>query len=298
MMTQYPLVVTGASGHLGRKVVEYLLNTLHVAPENIIALSRKPENLADFAAVGVQVRAADFDDTGSLAQAFAGGKRLLLISTDTLDMPGKRLQQHLNAVAVAGQSDIQHIVYTSMPKPETSVLLFAGDHLNTEKAVQASGKSWTILRNNWYFENLFLSLGHMLESGHWYSAAGDGKVAHIARNDLAYAAAVALAANDVTSKTYTLTGTEAFTETEIAKLVSDVAGKAITVVSLTDEQKIAGLKQAGLPDHLAAVLASFDSNTRSGGVADITDDFYQLTGRRPQRYRDWLASQQLHIQQS
>lgn len=298
MSAQYPVIVTGASGHLGRGVVDHLLHSLQVAPEHIIALSRHPEKLADLKAIGVDVRAADFDDTASLQQAFAGGKRLLLISTDTIDTPGKRLQQHLNAVDAAKKSDITYLVYTSMPKPEGSSLLFAGDHLDTEKAVQNSGKSWTILRNNWYFENLYLSLGHALQTGHWYSAAAEGKVAHIGRQDLAYAAAVAISADISSGKTYTLTGSEAFSEPEIITLVQAIAEKPLQFVAVTEEQKVAALKQAGLPDYLARVLVSFDTNTRLGGVAEITDDFYRLTGKHPQRYSDWLASQKQHIKQS
>lgn len=289
MSKQYPLIVSGASGQLGRKVVTHLLHSLNIAPENIIALSRRPEDLADFAVTGVQVRAADFDDAVSLATAFAGGKRLLLISTNVLDVPGKRLQQHTNAVNAAKQAGIGHILYTSLPKPETSAILFAADHLKTEQVIQSSGISWTFLRNNWYFENLFLSLGAALASGNWYSAAGEGRIAHISRDDLAYAAAVALASDDVGNKTYTLTGSESYSTAEIVAKVKDIAGKPLELVPVTDEQKVAGLQQAGFPEYVANVFASIDTGVRLGDLADITTDFVTLTGKQPQSYQSWLT---------
>ncbi|MFY0665055.1 MAG: SDR family oxidoreductase [Natronospirillum sp.] len=289
MSHQFPIAVTGAAGQLGRQVVQYLLNELSVPAQNIIALSRDTTKLDDFAAQGVQVRRADFDDSASLASAFAGVQRLLLISTDALGEPGKRLAQHKNAVAAAEKAGVKHVLYTSMPKPEGSAITFAGDHLGTEQAVAASTMSWTILRNNWYFENLFMETEHILGSGQWFTAAGEGRSAHIARDDLALAAAYALASNDVSNKTYTLSGTRAFSIPEMAELLSNVSGKAITVVPITDEQKQAGLEQAGLPPVLAETFASFDINTRQGGVAEVTDHFKQLTGKEPMSFGAWLT---------
>ena len=138
------LLVTGASGQLGRRVITHLVQTHRVAAQNIIATTRKPEALADLAAQGVVVRSADFDDPVSLAKAFAGADRLLLISTDALDRPGRRLEQHVNAVNAAVKAGVKHVVYTSMPRPDPgSPIPFAPDHLGTEKALASSPLGWT-----------------------------------------------------------------------------------------------------------------------------------------------------------
>ncbi|MFC3852125.1 SDR family oxidoreductase [Salinispirillum marinum] len=288
MSHQYPIAVTGVAGQLGRQVIKYLLDNLQVPAQHIVALTRDTTKLVEVAAQGVEVRHADFDNTTTLADAFKGVQRLLLISTDTLGLPGKRLEQHKNAIAAAEQAGVKHVIYTSMPKPEGSAITFAGDHLGTEQALAASNMSWTILRNNWYFENLFMETEHILASGQWFSAAGDGRSAHIARADLALAAAHALASGDTTNKTYTLSGAKAYRTQDMAELLSKVSGKPIAVVPITDEQKQADLTQAGLPPALAEIFASFDINTRQGGVAEVTDHFKQLTGKEPTPFEQWL----------
>ncbi|MBZ9922631.1 NmrA family NAD(P)-binding protein, partial [Mesorhizobium sp. BR1-1-7] len=154
------LLVTGASGQLGRGVIQHLLDSLKVPPQRIIATTRNPENLADLAARGATIRAADFDDTASLEAAFKGADRVLIISTGELDLKsGRRLKQHENAVAAAKHAGVSHLLYTSMPNPEpVSPVLFANDHYGTEQAIKASGIPYTIFRNGWYQENLFMAL--------------------------------------------------------------------------------------------------------------------------------------------
>ncbi len=165
-------LVTGASGHLGQLVITNLLETHKIPANKIIATTRKPETLAALKAKGVDVRAADFDDTATLVKAFKGATRLLLISTDALDRPGHRLEQHKNAIAAAEKAGVDHILYTSLPKPDTSAILFAPDHVGTEKTLAASSlKGWTVLRSNWYFENLFYALPSAIKSGTLYTAA-------------------------------------------------------------------------------------------------------------------------------
>lgn len=291
-----PVLVTGASGHLGRRVLNHLLETLKVPARDIIATTRTPAALADIAAMGVTVRQADFDDTATLAAAFAGAQRVLLISTDALDRPGVRLAQHRNAIDAAVKAGVKHVVYTSMPRPdEGSPIPFAPDHRGTEQALAASPLSWTVLRNCWYAENIFLSLHHILASGKWYTSAGDGRVAFIARDDAARAAAAVLVSGDTGKKVYTLTGAEAFTTAETARLVGATAGKPIEVVPVSDEALIQGMVAGGLPEGVARVFASFDTNTRLGRVADITDDFRQLTGIESRKYSVWLAAHKAAI---
>ncbi|KSV71263.1 nucleoside-diphosphate sugar epimerase [Sinorhizobium sp. GW3] len=274
------LLVTGATGQLGKLVLDQLLAS-GIAPARIIATSRDTAKLADYIARGVQARVADFDDPASLDQAFAGADRILIISTDALDQPGKRLKQHRAAVAAAKKAGAKHIVYTSMPSPETSVIPFAPDHLGTENAIKATGIPYTILRNGWYMENLFMALPHALETGQWYSSSGEGRLAHIARGDAAKAAAAALAASTSESHTYTLTGGELRSTDEIAALVAKATGKSLNVVHISDEALAGGLKSAGLPDFLIPIVVSFDANTRGGHIDMVTGDVTALTGATP-----------------
>lgn len=286
------LLVTGASGKLGRLILDELLSSNRVAPENIIATSRETGKLSDYAAKGVTTRAADFDDPASLDAAFEGADRILILSTDALDMPGKRLRQHLAAVEAARKAGARHILYTSMPNPETSAVLFAPDHLGTENAIKRTGIAYTILRNGWYMENLFMALPHALSEGKWYSAAGKGRLAHIARQDIARAAAAALSSGSTQSATYTLTGEASHDTDEIAALASNVTGKPLEVVHITDDALAKGLAAAGLPGFLIPVVVSFDANTREGHIDMVTGDAKELSGQPLTSLADFLKANQ------
>lgn len=281
-------LVTGANGHLGRAVISHLLTTYKVPANKVIATSRDVTRLADLKAKGVETRHADFNDEAGLVKAFTGAKRVLVISTDSFE-PGARQTQHLNAVRAAEKAGVDHVVYTSMPGPDTSAVLFAPDHLNTEKALAASSlKGWTVLRHNWYFENLFMSLPNAFKSGTQYSAAAQGKTAHISRDDLARADAAALVSDKGGKTTFTLTGAAAYTTNEIAALVSKAAGKILNVVQVPVEGLVQGMIGAGLPEGMARLFASFDANTAQGGLAGVTSDYKTLTGQEPSRFEDWV----------
>lgn len=286
------LLVTGASGQLGRGVIRYLLDTHKIPPARIIATTRNPESLADLAASGVVVRAADFNDAASLETAFKGADKVLIISTGDLDLKsGRRLKQHENAVAAARNAGVSHLLYTSMPNPEpVSPVLFADDHYSTEQAIKGSGIPYTIFRNGWYQENLFLALPHAIASGRWYTSAGEGRIAHGARDDMAAAIAAGLASGSTDSMTYTLTGPHAYTTAEIAALVSEVTGKPLEVIQVPDEALTEGVKAAGVPEDFADVVVSFDVNTRSGRIAMVTDAIETLSGRKPQTLKQFLEA--------
>ena len=274
------VLVTGANGHLGRLVINSLLQDQRVAPDHIVAGTRKPKELVALEEQGLRVRHTDFGDAESLASAFVGVDHLLLISTDSLGS-GVRLAQHKAAIAAAVKAGVKHIVYTSMPNPETSAVTFAGDHAGTEVALKASGLSYTILRNSWYQENLLGALPGALKSGHWYSASGEGRTPHIGREDCARAAAAVLASPPPGNHTLTLTGAKALTTREIAALASEVSGKPLAVIDVTPEQLAGGMKAAGLPDMIIPMLVSFDVTTKAGGFDMVTDDVMRLTGREP-----------------
>nr|WP_041757792.1 SDR family oxidoreductase [Bradyrhizobium sp. ORS 278] len=285
------LLVTGAAGQLGRAVIRHLLTTLKVPATSIVATTRKPEQLQELAAQGVTVRAADFDDPQSLAAAFAGAQRMLLISTDRLDRPGYRAEQHGRAIAAAEQAGVEHVVYTSMPKPENSPLLISPDHALTEAALQNSQLAgWTVLRNHWYFENLLMSLPQILGSGRWFTADEGGGAADISRDDLARAAATVLAGDFTGQQRFTLSGAKALTKVEQAQIISAALGKPIEVVQVPLEGLIQGMVGAGLPRPLAEVFASFDTNTAQGRVAEVTRDYQMITGAAPQSFADWVGT--------
>lgn len=273
------ILVTGASGQFGRLVLDALLASGKVAPADIVAASRDTGKLAAYAEKGVTLRTADFDDAATLDAAFQGIDKALIISTDALAVPGQRLTQHRNAVTAAKRAGVGRLFYTSLPNAETSAVTFAPDHLGTEEAIKASGLAYTILRNSWYMENLFLSLPSALQSGTWYTSAGDGRTSYVARADLAAATVAALLADETGNVTLTLTGPVGYTNAEVAALVSEVTGKPLAVVNLTDEQLAEGLAGAGLPGFLIPTLVSFDANTRLGHIEIVTDSVETLTGR-------------------
>lgn len=280
------LLVTGANGQLGRAVIRHLLETSKVPAGNIVAASRDPAKLAD---LGVETRKADFSDDAGLAAAFAGIDRVLIISTDELATPGGRLKQHNNAVAAAVKANVGHVLYTSMPNPDKSLVSFAPDHLGTEEAIQASGFTYTILRNAWYDDNYLMSMPHNLVGGKWFTATGEGKVANISRDDCARAAAAALANPPAGNQILTLTGAVSLNADQIAEIVSKAAGKPLEVVQVNGEQLAAGMTAAGLPDFVVRMLASADANVSAGNFDVVTGDYKALTGSEPQSLEQFFA---------
>src|SRR5579863_1222356 len=253
MTSDRTLFVTGASGHLGRRVVELLLEN---KAGKIVAGTRKPDKLADLAARGVVVRQADFEDPKRLEAAFAGVDRVLIISTDAIDRPGRRLAQHRTAVAAAVRAGVKHAVYTSMPNPETSPVVFAPDHLGTEQALKSSGMSWTILRNCWYADFLIPTLAPAVASGKLVSATGQGGAPYVAREDCAQAATAALASSENQSKTWDITGPDLVTYTELAKLAAELTGHPVTYAPVEAAERVAQLVAVGTPEPIAKMLVS------------------------------------------
>lgn len=284
MTTSPTLFVAGAGGKLGRRVVELLLERGYDG--KIIAGSRRPEYL-DFP--GVATRKADYGDVHGFIKALEGVDRLLLISIDTLGPTRTALQT--GAVAAAKTAGVKHIVYTSMPAPDPgSPIPFAPEHLATEEAIKASGIAYTILRMNWYAETLFDSLHSALQLGKWYTSAGAGVLAHLAREDASRAAAGALIAGDA-SRTLTVTGPVALTSREIAAVASEVTGKPIEVVDVTDDQLAAGTIAAGVPEAVVhGLIVPFDTNTRLGRVALTTNAVETLWGTKPQGLKAFLEA--------
>jgi len=279
------LVVTGASGHLGRRVVDLLAAK---GASNLIAATRTPDKLTGLS--GVEARRADFGDPASLDEAFAGADRVLMISTDRIDVPGLRIEQHKAAVAAAKRAGVRRILYTSMLNPDRSFIPFAPDHLETERAIEQSGLEFTILRVSWYAEGLLGTLAAPLSTGKWYSAADNGRISYVPREDVARAAAAALASSGGANERLDITGAELQTVPEIAKVASEVTGRPIEVVPVSDEELEKGLAQAGLPPFVIPIVVGTDRNIRAGNFDVESDAVQRLTGKPPQTVREFLTA--------
>lgn len=283
------LLVTGASGKLGQRVLELLLEA-QAGP--LIATTRTPEKLAAFAARGVTIRQADFDDPASLRQAFAGADRLLLISTDAVDGTDRRAKQHGNAVKVAAEVGVKHIIYTSLTRPEPGTpITLAPDHYATEQALAASSLDWTVLRNNVYTDGLLQSLPRAVATGQLMAAAGTGGTGFVTREDCARAAAAALAAETTGRKILDVTGPAVVTHAELAQIAQEVTGRPVTYVPVPAEAMKAGIVSAGLPAFVAELIVSFDEATAQGVLAVSSSTVQELTGRPAQSVREFLAEQ-------
>jgi NAD(P)H dehydrogenase (quinone) len=288
MASEPTLLVTGAGGHLGRRVVELLLEA---KKSHVIAATRNPGKLSDLAAKGVDVRKADFDDPGSLGPAFKGAERMLLISTDSIDVPGRRRRQQEGAIKAAARAGVRHVVYTSgpvpRPAPKGSVL---DDHFWTEEALAASSMSWTIMRHNIYSEAILITLPGALARGELVSAAGDGGRAYVTREDCARADAAALGGSSTDRLILDVTGPKALTQDELAAIASELSDKSVKHVRVSPDALLKGMVSAGIPALLASGLVEFDIDASRGYQAIVTPTVKELTGRDPISVRAYLSA--------
>lgn len=279
------LLVTGASGQLGRLVLDALVKS---GEQRVIATTRTPETLADYARNGVDVRAADYTEAESLPDAFSGATRLLLISTQEV---GTRLTSLLAALDAAKKAGVRHIFYTSHSVPETSVSVVAPDHAAMEKAIRASGLKYTFLRNFLYAENLLMMLPEALQSGTIYGAAGDAKTAYVTRRDCADAAAGAMkdaAAHE--DMIYDITGPQGHSPADLARIVSGILGRAIVYANLSFEDYKTRLLKHGLPEMVADALVSFERSHSLGEQENVTDAVQKLSGHAPETLENFLRN--------
>lgn len=279
------LVVTGASGHLGRLVVEALLDG-GTPPAEIVATTRTPDTLADLAARGVEVRAADFNDPDSLKAAFAGATRVLIVSTTDPD----RLAGQRNAVEAAKEAGVDLLAYTSITRADTSSLLLAGDHRATEELIEASGLTYALLRNSWYHENYTEQLAPALEHKAVLGSAGEGRVSAAARADYAAAAAVVLAGVVDGNQVYELGGDTAYTLTEYAAALSEATGETIAYVDQPVEQYAGFLASVGVPAPMDTVLADADRGLAAGDLLSDSGTLARLIGRPTTPLADAIAA--------
>ncbi len=263
--------VTGATGQLGRYVIESLKEKS--SANQIVALVRSPEKAVD---LGVEVRSFNYGHPENLVDALNGIDKLLLISGNEI---GKRTEHHTNVIEAAKKAGIKFVVYTSLLHADSSTLVLAGEHLETEKVLKNSGIPFAILRNGWYTENYTDSIKSAVSYGVLLGSSGNGKISSATRTDFALAAATVLSTNGHEGKTYELAGDNAYTLSDMASEIARQTGKAIFYNNLPVKEYAASLVQAGLSEGIANFLAGTHVATENGDLFDNSRQLSQLTGK-------------------
>ena len=279
------IAITGATGQLGRLVIDALLQ--RVPASEVLALVRDPLKAWDLTALGVTVRQADYSQPQTLATALAGVERLLLISSNEI---GQRTAQHLAVIDAAKAAGVKLLAYTSVLRADTSALGLAAEHLATEQALSASGLDHVLLRNGWYSENYSAGLPTALEHGVLLGAAGQGRIASAARADYAEAAAVVLTSEGQAGRVYELAGDSAYTLEQLAAQTARQSGKPLVYQNLSQEEYQAALLGIGLPEGFAVLLADSDAAAAKGALFDDGQQLSRLIGRGTTPIADSVAA--------
>jgi len=268
------IVITGASGQLGRLVIAELLNSLPAS--EVVAAVRNPDKIADLAEQGVVVRQADYDQPASLEAAFAGADKVLLISSSEV---GQRAPQHANAIEAAKKAGVGLLAYTSILHADTTPLPLGLEHKQTEAKLAESGLPHVILRNGWYSENYTAGVPVALQFGAVMGCAGDGRISSAPRADYAAAAAAVLLAEEQAGKVYELAGDDSYTLRELADEIALQSGKATSYENLSEAEYRQALVGARLPEPIATLLAESDTGASKGGLFDDSKQLSALIGR-------------------
>ena len=276
------IIITGASGQLGRLTAGMVLD--RVPASEVVLTTRHPEALSDFAGRGAEVRQAEFDRPETLAEAFVGGERMLLISADAV---GRRVAQHRAAIEAAWGAGVRHVAYTSYLNPVAeNPAVITPDHRETEKALRESALGWTALRNSFYAEYQVPAGAHAIATGQLVHNNGDGRIAYVSREDCAAAAAAVLTTDGHEDKAYDITGPEALSQGDVAALLSEVSGRPVEVVAVDDDAFVRGLTASGLPEPAARTIASYGRAIREGYLGEASGAVESLTDRPPRSLRE------------
>jgi NAD(P)H dehydrogenase (quinone) len=270
-----PYLITGATGHLGRLVVEQLL-AAGVPAGDIIATGRATDKIKDLADRGVHVRTADFGDPAAVRAAVAGADRVLLVSAME---PGGRVEQHRTVIDAARDAGTGLVAYTSIVNAATTTIRLAADHQATEQLLRDSGVPYVLLRNGWYHENYTDRLPAFLAQGVIPGSAGDGRISAAARTDYATAAVRVLTTDGHAGQAYELGGDEPFTLAQLAAEISAQSGKEVRYVNLPEAEYAEALKAHGAPELMADMIAETDTAVTHGTLYTASGDLATLTGR-------------------
>jgi len=269
------LLITGATGHLGRLVVEQLL-AAGVPAGDIIATGRATDKIKDLADRGVQVRAVDFADPAAVRAAVADADRVLLVSAME---PGGRVALHRNVIDAAREAGTGLVAYTSIVNAGTTTIRLAADHQDTETLLRDSGVPYVLLRNGWYHENYTDRLPAFLAQGTIPGSAGEGRISAAARADYAAAAVRVLTSDGHAGQAYELGSDEPFTLAQLATEISAQSGKEVRYVDLPEEQYAKALAEHGVPGLMADMIAETDAAAARGALHTASGDLTALTGR-------------------
>jgi uncharacterized protein YbjT (DUF2867 family) len=282
-------IVTGASGKLGRKIVENLM--LHVPAAGIGVSVRDPGKVAALQACGVRVRKGDYDDAQSLYHAWKGAKRLLLVSSNAAATGGNLLEQHATAIAIAREVGVERIFYTSqVSSAATSQFPPGRDHAATEALLAQSGLAWTALRNGFYADSALMMNARSFIAGE-LAAPEDGKVAWTTHDDLAAAAAALLAgAVVIDGPTQPLTGGAALDLADLAQVAGEVLGRPIARTMVSDAGMVERAHAVGVPEGMIAVMLGYYRAARAGEFATVDSTLARLLGRAPQSMESFMRA--------
>jgi NAD(P)H dehydrogenase (quinone) len=286
------VIVTGAAGHLGRLVTEQLLE--RIAPEQLILVTRRTGALREFRSRGAAVRYGDFDDPASLPDAFAGGRRMLLISTDAI---GRRVRQHRAAIDAATTAGVRHMVFTSIVSPIAGNPTGANarEQGETEAILHRSGLDWTVLRFGSFAELQLPPAATAVKNGRLITNGGDGRIVPISRRDCAEAAAVTLTTDGHAGETYEITGPEALSPSDLTELYAELSGQPVKVLQLNDTMLTGALVGIGTPMPIAWGIAAFGRAVRQGYFDVVDPAFERLTGHPPVTLREVLTAQRADL---
>lgn len=281
------IVITGATGQLGRLVIADLL-AAGVPADGITAVARSKEKAADLAEQGIRVLEADYDRPETFDGAFDASDRVLLISASEA---GRRIPQHAAVIDAAKAAGVAQLAYTSIFGSPTADFLLAADHQATEQAILDSGLPYTFLRNNWYVEMLAANVGPAIEHGAVVNGVGqDSVIATATRADYAAAAAVAISTDGHLNKAYELSGDHAWTFGEFAAEITRQTGKPVVHKTISHDENVAFLVSVGLPEGFATVLADVDDAITRGALAGTPGDLSRLIGRPTTPLADSIAA--------
>lgn len=279
------IAITGASGHLGKATLDYLVTQTN--PDALVAIVRDPAKVADLTAKGVQVRQADYADSQSLLEGLAGVDKLLLISSSALG--AERVSQHANVIQAAKQAGVAHLFYTSAPNPSPKALFTpAIDHFETEKLIKESGLTYTIFRNNLYLDILPMVIGNATQSGQLFYPAGEGKVSFALRADMAEGIANALSSNGHENKIYDIGASTAWSFRDIAAALSQ-SGKAVAYVDMPIPAYAAEL-QKHLPSEAVSVYVGMAEGLQQNAFNQPDPTLENLLQRQPVSLEAYLKN--------
>ena len=280
------ILITGATGGLGHQTIDFLLK--NIPATEIAALVRDISKATDLVERGVDVRQGDYLDYPALVEAFQGIDKVLLVSAVAFT---DRLRQHRNVIDAAKEAGVKHLFYTSIQRSANfNMVEVTESDLATGAYLKASGLTYTIIKNGFYFEGLSYMIGSELPESEILFSAGEGEIAFVTRTELAEATAALLTSEGHDNQEYTLAGSEAYSFHDIAREFSSLSGRTITYKSVEPETYVSQKVAVGLPEIVANFIAQWGQAAKHGMLGGTHNTVEHLLGRKPTSLRDYLKA--------